>query len=68
MDKSQKVDLHKKVAERLKKAAECHERAAENVKNDQMKEACHEGMIAFGHILHAKDHIVNAAKNLVDKS
>jgi hypothetical protein len=67
MNKTERINLHKKIAQRLKAAAECHEKAAKMLEGDQMKEACCEGMTAFGHILHAKDLIISAAKQLADK-
>ncbi len=67
MEKAEKINLHKQVAGRLKKAVESHEKAIQYLENDKFKEAGHQGIIAYGHVLHAKELIQSVAKDLADK-
>lgn len=61
MDKSKRIEFHKKVAENLKRAAECHEKAAKLVENDDYEKAGHASFCAFGCLLKAKELIKEAA-------
>lgn len=67
MDKSKKVELHREIAEKLKKAAECHEKAANYAENDECEKAAHASFCAFGCIVKAKELIKNAAKQVAEE-
>ncbi len=60
VDKNKKAECHKKIAQFLKKAAELHEKAANESNCDKAAAYTFE---AFGYICEAKCHIKKMAKN-----